>query len=190
MRGAVVLVGLLWMQVAATATTVIPPSFEQLVGESALVFEGDVIDVTSQWKGSGPEQTITTSVTFRVRQVLKGSWTPTVVLEFLGGTVGDRSLVVHDMPRFANGDHDILFVSAGTQQVSPIVGFSHGRFRIANSAAGDERVHRFDGAPIASPADIDPRRLRPPAVGPSISVAEFAGAITAEIARQARPGGR
>src|ERR1017187_6152731 len=40
------------------ATTVIPPTFDQLVSEAELIFEGTVTDARSQWTGEGAERHI------------------------------------------------------------------------------------------------------------------------------------
>ena len=47
------------------ATTVIPPSFDELVSRAELIFQGSVTDVRSQWVGEGAQRHIVTYVTFK-----------------------------------------------------------------------------------------------------------------------------
>ena len=56
------LIGIAFVRV--TATTVIPPSFEQLVQQAELIFQGTVTDVRSIWEGEGAQRHISTYVTF------------------------------------------------------------------------------------------------------------------------------
>jgi hypothetical protein len=48
--------------------------------------------------------------------------------------VGDRALVVEGMSEFSPGDHDIVFLRTAAVQITPIVGFDSGRFRIPPTA--------------------------------------------------------
>lgn len=186
-----------------SATTVIPPTFEQMVAEADVVFQGEVVDVRSQFREIGADRIIVTIVSFRVSKVLKGSALPIMELEFPGGTVGDRTFEIDGIPRFANGDRDVLFVSAKTRVLSPIVGLSYGRFRIVTeSASGRSIVHRFDGAPVVSTAQIAARpqvaagpqigagSAAPLALSVPMSVTDFEAAVSTEVARQAKLGRR
>ena len=47
----------------ASATTVIPPNFDELVSRAEVIFEGEVTGVQSQWIGEGAEHRIVTFVT-------------------------------------------------------------------------------------------------------------------------------
>src|SRR2546425_469890 len=44
---------LLVIACVALATTVIPPSFDDLVGRAEMIFQGTVTDVRSEWTGEG-----------------------------------------------------------------------------------------------------------------------------------------
>src|SRR4051812_19599674 len=61
----VLLTSLVFAVATLNATTIIPPTFEQLVARADLVFETEVIDVQSQWTTVGGARTITTHVSFR-----------------------------------------------------------------------------------------------------------------------------
>jgi hypothetical protein len=174
--------------VPLSSTTVIPPSFEELVSRAATIFQGDVADRISVWEqaASGP-RTIVTIVTFDVRRVLKGSVGAQAELSFLGGTIGNVTLAVGDLPRFNVGDRDVLFVSAEGHAVSPLVGFNHGRVRLAADAAtGLDTVWTHDRRPIVGAAGFAPPRFPAPnlSVARAMTYTDFETLVRRELARQ------
>ncbi len=123
----------------ASATTVIPPTFDELVGQAELIFQGTVTDVKSEWVGEGAERRIVSYVTFNVDEAIKGNAGASYTIRMLGGTVGDRTMEVTDSPKFKVGDRDILFVENNGKQFIPLVGIMHGRYRVQqDKATGDE----------------------------------------------------
>ena len=140
---------------AIHATTVVPPTFEDLVARSQTVFVGQTLDVRSQWVSTSSGPAIITLVTFKVLRTLKGELGGQTVLEFLGGTVGEYRMEVAGMPKFRVGDEDVLFIDERGQPVSPVVGFMHGRFRILEDpASGRRSVARYNFQPLASVSDL------------------------------------
>ena len=100
---------------------------------SELIFEGRVIGVVSAF---GANQTsIHTYVTFRVDDVIKGSYSQTeITLRFLGGTVGEVSLHVADSTMPQQGESGIYFVESLERfQVNPFYGMDQGHFLILES---------------------------------------------------------
>jgi hypothetical protein len=167
------------------ATTVIPMSFEQLVAESEIIFRGVVVDARSRLVDGTERPLIVTDVSFRSLNVLKGNPSAIVVLSFLGGTVGDQWLHVSDMPQFSVGDRDVVFASPSRREVSPIVGFMQGRFRIVTDpASGAEAVRRFDHVAFSSIAQLGASAKLSTAEVAPMSVDAFQRAISSEIARQ------
>jgi hypothetical protein len=131
------------------ATTVIPPSFAQLVGQAELIFQGTVTDVKSMWVGQGAERHIETSVTFKVEDALKGNPGASYTISLLGGTVDGQTLEVTDTPKFKVGDRDILFVEHNGEQFVPLVGIGFGRFRVQHDAgSGRVFVSTGEGEPL------------------------------------------
>ena len=118
------------------ATTVIPPTFDELVGQAELIFQGTVTDVQSQWAGEGGQRHIVSYVTVQVEDALKGNPGATYTMRMLGGTVGDETMEVSDSPKFKIGDREILFVENNGKQFIPLVGIMHGRFHLQR----DERT--------------------------------------------------
>ncbi|PYK58992.1 MAG: hypothetical protein DME43_09930 [Verrucomicrobia bacterium] len=68
---------------AALATTVIPPSFDDLVGRAEMIFQGTVTDVHSEWTGEGAQRHIMSYVTVKVEEAIKGNpWKTTAPSSF------------------------------------------------------------------------------------------------------------
>ena len=114
----------------ARATTVIPPTFDELVTKAELIFEGTVTDVKSQWVGEGAQRHIVSYVTVQVADSVKGNPGESYTLRMLGGTVDGQTMEVTDSPKFKVGDRDIVFVENNGSQFIPLVGIMHGRFRV------------------------------------------------------------
>src|SRR2546428_9292987 len=112
------------------ATTVIPPTFDELVSRADVIFQGSVTDVRSQWIGEGAQRHIVTYVSFKVEEAIKGTPGSSYTIRMLGGTVDGQTMEVTDSPKFKLGDRDILFVEHNGEQFIPLVGIMHGRFRI------------------------------------------------------------
>lgn len=162
----------------ASTTTVIPPSFDELVSTAEVIFIGEVVDQRSMWETTPDGRSIITVVTFDVTRVLKGRLGLRTELTFLGGTVGDLTEQVVDMPQFRVGDQDVLFVSSERYAASPLVGFSHGRFRIETDPTTRQRVVRsHDGKPLIIGLDASkPLGRNLGARGP-LQVEEFEAAV-------------
>jgi len=129
----------------AFATTVVAPRFEALVDGAELIFTGQALTQRSEWRNQNGQRVIVTLVTFGVEQIYKGRASHTVTLQFLGGTVGDVTLEVAEVPRFKNGERAVLFVAGNGAAVSPVLGFFHGRFPLRRRADGTEEVLRYNG---------------------------------------------
>ena len=110
------------------ATTVIPPTFDELVSRAEIIFQGSVTDTRSQWIGEGAQRHIVTFVTFRVDDAIKGSPGASYTIRMLGGTVDGQTMEVSDAPKFKTGDRDFLFVEHNGQQFIPLVGIMHWTF--------------------------------------------------------------
>ena len=113
-----------------SSTTVVPPTFEQLVQQAELIFQGTVTDSRSVWEGEGGQRHIETYVTFKIEDSVKGEAGASYTIRMLGGTVGDETMEVTDTPKFKVGDREILFVEHNNDQFVPLVGIDHGRFHV------------------------------------------------------------
>jgi hypothetical protein len=140
----------------ASATSVVAPTFRELVAEAQLVFVGDVTSTQTLWTGTGQERAIVTEVTFTVQSTLKGVASSRQVLRFLGGTLEGYTLTIPGVPQFNVGDRAVLFVSSDTHAISPLVGVMHGRFPIKVASDGYEYVTLHDGRAFSSVEQVGP----------------------------------
>jgi hypothetical protein len=137
------------------ATTVIPPTFDELVSQAQVILQGSVIDVKSQWIGEGAERRIVSYVTFKVDDPIKGDPGANYTLRMLGGTVDGETMEVSDSPKFKVGDRDIIFVENNGSQFIPLVGIMHGRFHVQkDDATGREVVTTNERQPVRDVAKL------------------------------------
>ncbi len=167
------------------ATTVIPPTFDQLVSDAEVIFQGTVTDTRSEWTGQGTERVVVTYVTFKIDDAIKGAPGGSYTMRMLGGTVDGETFEVADAPRFKTGDRDILFVEHNGNQFVPLVGIMHGRFHVQTDAVGREIVVKDNGAGLAnvSRLGLDEKAAT---TGPALSAADFKSAIRQRLTQLGR----
>jgi len=154
-RLSLIILAVAFLATTAAATTAIQPTFDELVDEAQLIFEGRVTEVRCEWTGEGPERRIVSYVTFQIEDAIKGSLAATYTLQMVGGTVGNDTITIADAPVFKKGDRDILFVENNGRQFIPLVGIMHGRFRVEpDVGAGREIVTDHAGGPVAGIARL------------------------------------
>jgi len=159
------------------ATTVIPPTFDELVSRAEIIFQGSVTDTRSQWIGEGAQRHIVTFVTFRVDDAIKGSAGASYTIRMLGGTVDGQTMEVSDAPKFNKGDRDFLFVEHNGQQFIPLVGIMHGRFRVEREQNGREIVATNGGEPLSDVARLGKEDNVVSSERPALSPSQFKAAI-------------
>lgn len=165
---------------ALQGTTVIPPTFDELVGQAQVIFQGVVTDVRSQWVGEGAQRSIVSYVTFKVEDAVKGKPGSTYTIRMLGGTVGDQTVEVTDSPKFKVGNRDILFVENNGSQFVPLVGIMHGRFRIQRDQTGRDIVMTNEGEPLSDVLQLG-RDERAASAGNALSLDQFKSAIQTKL---------
>jgi hypothetical protein len=167
------------------ATTVIPPTFDQLVNDAETIFEGTVASMHSEWTGQGSERHIVTYVTFKIDDPIKGALGAETTLRMFGGTVDGQTVEVADAPRFKLGDRDILFVEHNGTQFIPLVGIMHGRFHVQLDETGkNEIIAKDNGAPVAQVTKLGQDESSA-AAGKALSKIEFKAAIRQKLAEKA-----
>ena len=170
------------------ATSVVAPSFPELVAEARVIARVKVAVIRAVWVETPDGRTIKTLVTFNVEKILKGAPAPELTLSFLGGELEGQSLRVQGVPSFVLGQTDIVFISdLSGAEFCPLVGVMHGRYRVRTDPATARRyVARNDGTPLESEADVQlPQAVNSPAnrlksVGRAFSPEVFEQKITAE----------
>jgi hypothetical protein len=140
------------------ATSVVPPSFPELVAEADAIYRGRVASVQARRveRPDGEGLVIKTFVTLTVERVLKGPEREEVTLEFLGGTVGEETMTVTGMPKFNLGAREIVFVQKNGVQFCPLVGLMHGRYRVLkDEATAREHIARDNGVPLTDTSEVE-----------------------------------
>ena len=167
---------------AVWGTTVVAPTFDELVSQAQVIFQGAVTDVRSEWAGAGTQRHIVTYVTFQVEEGFKGNAGATYSIRLLGGTVDGQTMEVTDAPKFSVGDRDILFVENNGSQFVPLVGVSYGRFRVQREqTTGRDVVMTNERAPLSDLSQLG-RNERAATAGRPLSIDEFKGAIRTKLA--------
>lgn len=153
------------LAVTARATTVIPPTFPELVAEAELIVRGTILAVESRSVATPQGPAIHTFVTIAVEEILKGNAPARLTLTLAGGTLGGKSARIAGVPQFQPGDREILFVQGNGRSFCPLVGLGHGRYRVLSDAAtGRDYIARDNRVPLASTGQVglplpDPARL-------------------------------
>jgi len=168
----------------ARATTVIPPTFDELVNQAEVIFQGNVINVKSEWVGEGAQRHIMSYVTFKVEEALKGDPGQSYTIRMLGGTVDGETMGVSDAPKFAVGDEDILFVQNNGNQFIPLVGIMHGRFHVRTNEANQQIVTDNEEQPLKNLARLGRTASAAASDEPDLSAAAFKAAVRSKLQTQ------
>jgi len=149
-RPAALIVLVASMVLAAFGSIVEQVTIEQMLKNSELVFEGTVIGINPQ--RSGPYSRIETQITFRVNDIVKGSFNePAITLTFLGGTIGPVVQTVADMHMPGYGERGVYFVeSLQRKQVHPLYGWEQGHFIVQTAGNGSQIVTSRTGAAVVA----------------------------------------
>lgn len=179
---------------AAHATSVVPPSFPELVKESQVIVRARVKSVTCAWVESAQGRVIKTFVAFELQKRFKGAAPEEMVLQFLGGEIDGQGMRVEGMPRFVTGMTEILFVTGNGVRFCPLVGMMHGRYRVlTDPSTARDYVARDDGVALASEQEVQLPQgtagvaaLRQRSAN-ALTPEAFEAKITAEVAGYAQP---
>jgi hypothetical protein len=163
-----------------SATTVIPPTFEQLVDQAEIIFRGTVTKVDPQWVGEGAQRHIVSYITFNVKEALKGTPGKSYTLRTFGGTVDGETMIIGDAPNFNVGDDDVLFVENNGTQVVPLVGIMHGQFHVRKDASGQELVTTNEDQPVHDVTRLG-RETTAAETGSAMSLGAFKSAIQSRL---------
>lgn len=138
------------------ATTVEAPEFRDLVDLADYVVRGTVVSVNSEWRQAADGRNyIASQVELAVSDVIKGAPPQKVVLEMVGGRVGDDELVIEGAPKFQIGEEDIFFVRGNGRQFYPLVAIMHGLYPILHDfKSGQDHVLKSNGMPLYSEQDV------------------------------------
>jgi hypothetical protein len=133
------------------AMTVRPASLDELVSGSDAALRTRVLAHRCEYKGTGEQRHIVTIVRLEVERVLFGEPNQTIELEFLGGEIDGKGMLVGGQLRFAPGERDILFVKDNRRSLCPVYAVQYGRFLvIEDKTSARTRVFRSDGTAIGA----------------------------------------
>ncbi len=160
---------------SASALSVKAVSVEELLGNSALVLEGQV--TASESRPVEGTRLIQTCVRIEIAEVIKGHY-PAGSLElcFLGGTLDDVTMRVAGMRYPELGETGIYFVeSLDRLQVHPLYGGPQGHFLVVHDPATDEeRVLTSGERPVVGVISSSGRAT------PGLSTGAARGVLTAD----------
>jgi hypothetical protein len=183
---AILIPTLLTLISGADATTVIPPTFDQLVDRAEIILQGTVSDVKPQWTGEGAQRHIVTYVTFKVEDALKGTPGDTYTIRMFGGEIDGDGMAIADAPQFKVGDKDLVFIENNGSQLIPLVGMMFGRFHVRKNQVGQEMVTLDDAERLkAGAADGGESTSAAPAAGNGLGLAEFKSAVKKHLEESA-----
>jgi hypothetical protein len=130
-----------------SATTLIEVNIDDLAKDAEVIFEGEVIEVSSRQDNNG---TISTFITFTIADVIKGDLPGTTIeLKFLGGESNGRIVAVSGLQQPELGEVGIYFVESTTQDlINPLLGWSQGHFLIQADETGARRVTTSNKRPV------------------------------------------
>jgi hypothetical protein len=162
------------------ASQLIPRTLAELSTGSEVIFVGRCEAVAANWNDD--RTLILTTNRFRVLRAIKGSPGSTFTVTELGGTVGDTTLQVSEMPRFAVGDEVLLCVHRTPLGRWETYGAVQGRFEIVRDGQG--RAWARNGFYRSQLAAMSPERK--PELGAPLAV--LAGRLSSTTpVREARP---
>jgi hypothetical protein len=159
------------MTARAGAITVVPMTFEQLVGESEAVVYARVSEVKGQW--TSDRRSIESVIRLEALRYLKGDWGDSVFVRLPGGAAGGRISVLPGAPQLREGDLVVLFLDSRGPSIPTVLGLNQGVFRVAPDAR--------TGAPMVSPPPLKAseagRIVRGAAERRRLTVEAFAAAV-------------
>ncbi|MGN6182114.1 MAG: hypothetical protein ACTHQM_00490, partial [Thermoanaerobaculia bacterium] len=125
---------------AASATTIVLPSDEQLIAKAPVIIEGEVLD-SAPFDRNG---SIWTATNIMVTRTIKGNADATIIVREPGGMLDDRITKIFGAPEFTSGSRVLLFLNRESDGTYRVVGLFVGKFDEATSTAGERLWLRDD----------------------------------------------
>lgn len=112
---------------------VIPLSIEQLSRDADVIVVGRVIAVTAERRGA----LIYSMAKIAVDQAVKGDTGPEIVVESLGGRIGDEVLAVSETATYEAGECAVVFLKkSGRHNVYTTLGAHQGKLLVRDGRVG------------------------------------------------------
>jgi len=177
------------------ATTVIPPEFDSLVEQSPQVVRATITAMSAEWRANpdNPAQrVIKTRITLEVRDTIKGNAPRVMMIEALGGRVGDAEMRIEGAPELKVGQESIFFLNGIERAYTPLTGLMHGYYPVRrDKSTGVDRVLRSNGKPLYHEQDVSLPLAASSVLlarnphAPGMTVAEFTSKIRGSAAAAA-----
>jgi hypothetical protein len=119
---------------AASASTFVAVSQDELVRQADAVLQGRVAKVSQFWNAEGTM--IYTEAVIEVQEKLVGDTAGIIVVRTFGGTVGSYTVEAHGFPEFREGERTIMFVKALADGAYEVEGYRQGQFRVMRDRTG------------------------------------------------------
>lgn len=173
------------------ATMVDAPDIDSLINQSDYIVRVVVRSATPEWREHAGRRYIGTKVVLEIREVVKGAPPAPLVLDLIGGRIGQDELVIEGMPVFHAGEQHVLFVHGEQRNMIPLVALMHGVYPIIREGpTGEEFVFRSNGQPLFRAQDVS-QSMTEPRVGPQpatlarpLTAAAFISQIRERVAAQ------
>lgn len=145
------------------ASTVLSMDIDVLASEAELIFEGEVLQHSSQLDPASG--IINTYVTFSVFDVVKGDYSgQQLELKFAGGSIDGETVEISGLILPRIGEQGVYFVeSLDRSLINPLLGWSQGHYLIIEEN-GERLVKTVSESPVTDvrPVANIPRTIRRP----------------------------
>ena len=111
-----------------------PLGIQRMSELATQVVAGTIERMESTWNHD--HSRIYTRVTMRVERVLSGQAGGRIVFRVPGGTVGDTTVVVSEMPHFRVGEHTVVFLRGSRGRLPSVLGGVEGKMPLARAEDG------------------------------------------------------
>lgn len=117
----------------AQAGSLVKISDKNLVLSSDAIITGKVLSIESRWDAS--KTNIYTDITIALNQTIKGDLgSNTIVIEQVGGKIGDKQVWLTGSPEFSVGEEVLLFLKANSEGVLHTAHMGMGKFSISQTS--------------------------------------------------------
>lgn len=170
---------ILFVALAAGATTLARMSLEELAGAAEVIARVRCLDSESRWEAGE----IWTFTRFEVVETLKGTAPRLLTVRLLGGRAGHSVSLVEGVPRFRSGEEAVLFLERSRADSFSVTSWVQGTFRIRRNAQTGEETVTQDSSRFAV---LDPATQRFAAAGVrKLPLAEFRRRLAEALERPA-----
>jgi hypothetical protein len=143
----------------AVATVLAPVDLAQIATDASAIVHGRVTAVVSGWRED--RRGIETVVTIRAAEYLKGNLGPTIDIRVPGGRMGPYRSIMPGAPAFLEGEEVVVFLSAASDGVPHLTGFSQGVYRVLTDAGGRKLLRGGPRLPGTADERASGRASRP-----------------------------